>query len=495
MHKIIFSGKIVPGHDPAKAKEKLLSMLGLGSEQADRLFCGRPRVLKKDLNAEEAQRYLDHLAKRGIIVDIDPPLKVESSSPFPTLIFDDEPEPTSGGTAKPVTEKMTQPASSKIPSTRPAFKAPPRPTEAQSSTSATDQAIAGQLSEPVKHQTAVKFPSPPPIALVEPIVEEVVCPKCGERQPKRTLCRTCSTDMPRFAAAQQEAATETRRIGQNGAVSDMSAVGVLSRARAREAEYAEEGPNWLSLSFEGRFGRLSYLWASVFCWFIIAGGVFTAVKTGSWLLGLGAILLSFVYSIRLMVLRNHDIGWSGWLALVSLIPYVNALYSILLAVVPGNRGANDYGPQSPRAGGLAAAAGICCLVFTFGIFSSVFKQAIAMYEGHVEHGRQGSSQSTALPVDLPPSGTFDPKHNRVQVYAEGNECDCTPLRSGLTEMGIELEEIPITLNQGDVNTAEMIEKVKKAGLDHTKIKMPVADVNGVILTGASLEEIIKHLRR
>lgn len=39
---------------------------------------------------------------------------------------------------------------------------------------------------------------------------EVVCPKCGELQPPRNLCRACAIDMPRFLAARQAAEEEAR---------------------------------------------------------------------------------------------------------------------------------------------------------------------------------------------------------------------------------------------------------------------------------------------
>lgn len=48
----------------------------------------------------------------------------------------------------------------------------------------------------------------PPVAVTT--VAEVVCPKCGEAQPKRTLCRQCGLDMPRYEQAQQQAAEEAQ---------------------------------------------------------------------------------------------------------------------------------------------------------------------------------------------------------------------------------------------------------------------------------------------
>lgn len=87
MHKIVFSGKILPGHDPAKVRDKLLSMLKLDSGYAAKLFSGKSYTLKKGLSAEEADRYVKHLGKRGIGVDVVPPLPSAPVLPFPTLIY------------------------------------------------------------------------------------------------------------------------------------------------------------------------------------------------------------------------------------------------------------------------------------------------------------------------------------------------------------------------------------------------------------------------
>lgn len=92
MHKIVFSGKILPGHDPARVRAKLLSILGLPPEQAERIFSGKPRTIKKDLSPDEVDRYLAYLTKHGIGVDIEPPVPETDGTPLPTLFFDLEPE-------------------------------------------------------------------------------------------------------------------------------------------------------------------------------------------------------------------------------------------------------------------------------------------------------------------------------------------------------------------------------------------------------------------
>jgi len=48
------------------------------------------------------------------------------------------------------------------------------------------------------------------------------------------------------------------------------------------------------------------------------------------------------------VQRLHDLGWSGWLYFLNLVPLVNSVFPLLLLVLPGNPGANQYGPPPPR---------------------------------------------------------------------------------------------------------------------------------------------------
>ena len=61
----------------------------------------------------------------------------------------------------------------------------------------------------------------------------------------------------------------------------------------------------------------------------------------------GILALLFLFSLPVMLVaavrRSHDIGCSGWLALICLIPFAGWY----LVFKPGNPGANKYGP-SPK---------------------------------------------------------------------------------------------------------------------------------------------------
>ena len=46
-----------------------------------------------------------------------------------------------------------------------------------------------------------------------------------------------------------------------------------------------------------------------------------------------------------MTQRCRDMGCSGWLVLLTLIPMISLLFIIVLLVVPGNKGVNKYGPS------------------------------------------------------------------------------------------------------------------------------------------------------
>jgi uncharacterized membrane protein YhaH (DUF805 family) len=115
-------------------------------------------------------------------------------------------------------------------------------------------------------------------------------------------------------------------------------------------------------SFEGRIGRLRFLaWTMVLTlailpvigvafWFslswLIASNSLAAMIVGG-LAGV-AIALAFAFvSLQFNVQRLHDLGWSGWLWLLNLVPFVGSIFPLVLMCMPGNPGANRYGAPPP----------------------------------------------------------------------------------------------------------------------------------------------------
>ena len=104
-----------------------------------------------------------------------------------------------------------------------------------------------------------------------------------------------------------------------------------------------------SFSLSGRASRSEY-------WFWVLGGIIFQMT-----MLIGSIILAIVEvpvlpalmalapillvpgSITLVVRRLHDVGMSGWMWFVALVPLIGAIYLIYLFVQEGDMGENAYG--------------------------------------------------------------------------------------------------------------------------------------------------------
>jgi uncharacterized membrane protein YhaH (DUF805 family) len=104
---------------------------------------------------------------------------------------------------------------------------------------------------------------------------------------------------------------------------------------------------------QGRIGRVRYLaWSlvlmvSALLAAAVCAGIMSVSLIGGGLLAAVAVVAFIVVSIQIGVKRLHDVGWSGWLLLLNLVPFVNSIFPILITVIPGNQGTNQYGPPAP----------------------------------------------------------------------------------------------------------------------------------------------------
>lgn len=62
------------------------------------------------------------------------------------------------------------------------------------------------------------------------------------------------------------------------------------------------------------------------------------------------VLAVFIPNIAVAVRRMHDIGKSGWMVLIGIIPLIGWIYVIFCYSQPGVAGPNQYGPD-PKSGG------------------------------------------------------------------------------------------------------------------------------------------------
>lgn len=124
------------------------------------------------------------------------------------------------------------------------------------------------------------------------------------------------------------------------------------------------------LSLSQRLGRLRFacyqLVASLFCALLIVLLMLLSqqlLPRPSGVAGsLVVIIVLAVYLLCLMVRRLHDMGRTGWWAMVSLIPVVNALLMLYLFLGDGDSFVNRYGTPNPPPGWLVMLVGGLYLV-------------------------------------------------------------------------------------------------------------------------------------
>lgn len=117
-------------------------------------------------------------------------------------------------------------------------------------------------------------------------------------------------------------------------------------------------------TFKGRVGRKDFfigLFVSVVLMLIFRSlvddfsGIF-AIVFG--IVTIVAVIWLLVFAISLYVRRLHDVGWSGWFALLTLVPLVNLGLFIVLVFMPGktqqithddrpSESVNPAGPAAP----------------------------------------------------------------------------------------------------------------------------------------------------
>ncbi|MBK5479652.1 DUF805 domain-containing protein [Pseudomonas sp. TH21] len=182
------------------------------------------------------------------------------------------------------------------------------------------------------------------------------------------------------------------------------------------ATVGDELPEYATLkvfTIHGRIGRLRYLaWTLVLTLaLLVAGGIIStvsfAVATASPVLGtligvvLGlALFVALVWvSVQIGVQRLHDLGWSGWLYFLNLVPLVNSVFPILLLVLPGNAGANQYGAPPPRNSTAVKVLATLWLAFIPVVLAIVVTLGMNGYLDQLEANMDSSYESSSITSD------------------------------------------------------------------------------------------------
>lgn len=164
-------------------------------------------------------------------------------------------------------------------------------------------------------------------------------------------------------------------------------------------------------SFQGRIGRVRYLaWTFVLMVSMsLALGICATAMSYS-LVG-GGLLMAVVgaaaglVGLQIGAQRLHDAGWSGWLLLLHLVPYVGFILPLVLVLAPGNKSANRYGPP-PVPNSKPVKVMACLWIFLIVLFVIVgLAGGLATLHEEIEATTAEYEQS--LPYDDAQPGTSD----------------------------------------------------------------------------------------
>ena len=211
-------------------------------------------------------------------------------------------------------------------------------------------------------------PSPEPAAIAS-----MQCPKCGHAQPPSIQCVECGIVIEKYLARQAQRA-ETN----SPAAETSSAAQPYAPPRAAVAEPFAEHGDLRVFTIQGRIGRLRYLaWslclmaAALALWMVASMTLAVSVVPGVILIGLFGLCF-MVVSVQIGVQRLHDMGWSGWLMLLNLVPVIGTLFPFVMMLIPGNDGANRFGaPQPPNTRGVKILAAVWLLVPVVGAVAAI----------------------------------------------------------------------------------------------------------------------------
>lgn len=113
---------------------------------------------------------------------------------------------------------------------------------------------------------------------------------------------------------------------------------------------------WCFFGFRGRLSREPYLLGLLAMTFLVTTVMAPLMIVENEQIrisnfALPIVLISLVVQFALVIKRLHDLGKSDWYSVIIIIPTVNIVFALALAVIPGQPGQNRYGdmPNVPPA--------------------------------------------------------------------------------------------------------------------------------------------------
>ncbi|GGY84078.1 hypothetical protein [Marinobacter zhanjiangensis] len=100
MFQLIFRGECQPGTDIETARNNARALFKASVEQVDRMFSGRPVVIRNRLEQDQAEKYRSVLARHGMVAHVEPMEESQPASPPPRPA----PQPETSEQAAPATQ-------------------------------------------------------------------------------------------------------------------------------------------------------------------------------------------------------------------------------------------------------------------------------------------------------------------------------------------------------------------------------------------------------
>ncbi|MCB1917461.1 MAG: DUF805 domain-containing protein [Rhodocyclaceae bacterium] len=306
--------------------------------------------------------------------------------------------------------------------------------------------------------------------------DSMSCPKCGHRQARRTLCLACGVDMPRFAANRDHAPVETPAREQAGRVA-------LSAAILAGAEQRDPCPPLLGLGLGGRMGRLAYITGFLLLTCVTFWGVMTAVAFGfTFLAGLLLVAVVIPY-LRLHVMRCHDLDWSGWWVLLSAVPVVGTIFSLVLLAIRGTPDDNRFGPP-------VESAGWGRLLVALGAHVGLAVVVLPLTQDRMRAGieRRLADASDAGARAL--LGTYSPASDEIFLFTRRDCAPCDRRRDEFDRLGVRYIELYL---DDDAELARLLASRLALSERPGSRGLPMVEINGTLLAGdPPLARIANH---
>ncbi|MCU1717499.1 DUF805 domain-containing protein [Pseudomonas sp. 5P_3.1_Bac2] len=171
----------------------------------------------------------------------------------------------------------------------------------------------------------------------------MTCPKCGHQQTQTKECSACGIIIDKYLARQTALAP-----------SAAAAATPYATPQAKISAPSAEFDTLKVFTSDGRIGRMRYwVWSATLltCLLPAALALVMAIKSSpliGGLLSVAAVLVFGAMSLIISIKRLHDLGWSGWLWLLNFVPVLGSFFSLILLILPGNSGPNQFGPPPPE---------------------------------------------------------------------------------------------------------------------------------------------------